>query len=135
MGVSRAVLILAAAVAPILSAWAGPVVRLGTAPIVFPHAPGERQTFWRGGEGDHDVWRHRRHDFIGAFAPIVGGEAVEPGPQAAPSPFVVAAPITVNVTFAPAAGPPWGWADGPKLIEIGRSGPPRGRLPLVIYGD
>ena len=58
-----------------------------------------------------------------------------PGLKSAPSPFVVSAPVFVNVTFAPAAGPQRGWTDGPKIIEIGRSAPPRGRLPLVIYGD
>jgi hypothetical protein len=39
------------------------------------------------------------------------------------------------VTFAPAGGPQREWSDGPKLIEIGRSAPPRGHLPLVVYGD
>jgi hypothetical protein len=77
--------------------------------------------------------RHR-HDFIGAVGPVVG-EAIEPGPEAAPSPFVVSAPITVNVTLAPTAGPPLEWTDGPKLIEIGRSAPQHRHLPLVVYGD
>jgi hypothetical protein len=39
------------------------------------------------------------------------------------------------VSFAPAVGPQRDWSDGPKLIEIGRRAPPRGRLPLVAYGD
>jgi hypothetical protein len=81
-----------------------------------------------GGDGDHDFWRHRL-DFV--------GEAVEPGPEPtqSPSPFGVSAPVFVNVSFAPAVGPQRDWSDGPKLIEIGRRAPPRGRLPLVAYGD
>ena len=138
MRISQAALIVALVAAPVVSAAAGPVFRLGSAPIVFPHAPGERQTFWRGGAGDHDFWRHHHRQ---VFAGLIGGgpvagAAVEPGPEPTPSPFVVAAPIFVNVTFAPAVGPQRGWTDdGPKLIEIGRSAPPRGHLPLVVYGD
>jgi len=137
MRVSQAALIAALVAAPVASAAAGPVVRLGPAPIVFPHGPGERHAFWRGGEGDHDFWRHHhRQAFVG---PIGGGvgEAVEPSqePAPSPSPFVVSAPVYVNVTFAPAIGPQREWTDGPKIIEIGRSAPPRGRLPLVVYGD
>jgi hypothetical protein len=114
----------ALAAASLTAAAAAPAVRsFSSAPVFQP---------WRG--GDRDVWRHRQHNFIGPVGLIVG-EAAEPGPEAAPSPFVVAAPVTVNVTLVPAAGPPSGWTDGPKLIEIGRSAPPRGRLPLVVYGD
>jgi len=125
MKVSLTISILAAAVvaAPVASAAAGP------APIVFPHGPGERHAFWRGEEGDHDFWRHRhRREFVGPTGSIVG-EAIEPGPEPAPSPFVVSAPVFVNVTLAPAVGPQRDWADGPKLIEIGRSA-----SPLAIRG-
>jgi hypothetical protein len=106
---------------------AAPVVRIVSGPPVF-HQP------WPGGER-HAFWRHR-HDFIGPVGPIVG-EAAEPEsePEEALSPFVVSAPVFVNVTLAPSAGPPPGWSAGPKLIEIGRSAPQRRPLPLVIYGD
>ncbi len=135
MRVWQAALIAALVAAPVASAAAGPVVRLGPAPIVFAHGPGERHAFWRDRDGDHDFWRHRhRQDFVGAVGPVVG-DTVEPGPETAPSPFVVSAPIFVNVTFAPAAGPQLDSTDGPRLIVIGRSAPPHGRLPLVIYGD
>ena len=134
MRVLQTVAILALAVAPV-AATAAPALVRPSAPIVWPHGHGERHVVWRGGEGDHDFWRHRhRQEFVGPVGPVVG-EAVEPEPEAALSPFVVAAPVTVNVTLVPAAGPPSGWTDGPKLIEIGRSAPPRGRLPLVVYGD
>jgi hypothetical protein len=132
MRIAQAALIAALVAATVASAAAGPAIRPG--PIVFPHGLGERPAFWRGGEGDHDLWRHRQRDFIGPVGPIVG-EAAEPGPGAAPSPFFVSTPVTVNVTLAPAGGPPPGWSDGPKLIEIGRSAPPPRRLPLVVYGD
>jgi hypothetical protein len=126
------------AAAPLLSATAAPGVRLLSGPAFHqPWPSGERDASWRTGDhaGDHDFWGHRhRHDFIGPVGPLVG-QASEPGPEAAPSPFVVAAPVYVNVTFAPAAGPQPGWTDGPKLIEIGQSAPPRRHLPLVIYGD
>ena len=131
MKVSLTISILAAAVvaAPVASAAAGP------APIVFPHGPGERHAFWRGEEGDHDFWRHRhRQEFVGLVGPVVG-EAAEPGPEAAPSPLVASAPLAVNVTVAPAGGPPPDWSDGPKLIEIGCSAPPHRHFPLVVYGD
>ena len=105
---------------------------------MLPPGPGERHAFWRGGEGDHDFWRHRHRQ---AFAGPIGGagEAIEPGPEPAPSPFVVAAPVFVNVTFAPAVEPQRDWTDGPKLIEIGRRMPPprpsaAGRLRRMIGG-
>jgi len=71
------------------------------------------------------------------------GEAAAFATEPTPSPFVVAAPVFVNVTFAPAVGPQrestvgpqQEWADGPKLIEIGRQAPRRGHLPLIVYGD
>lgn len=141
MRVLQAALTAALVVAPIASAAAGPVVRPGPAPILFPHGPGERHAFWRGaGQGDQDFWRHRHRqafgDALGVGALGGGvGEAVAPSPEPAPSPFVVSAPVFVNVTFAPAVGPQREWAGGPKLVEIGRSAPSRGRLPLVIYGD
>jgi hypothetical protein len=49
----------------------------------LPHGPGERHAFWRGGEGDHDFWRHRRHDGFNGFNGFLGGvgEAAEPGPE------------------------------------------------------
>jgi hypothetical protein len=135
MRVSQAALIAALVVAPVASAAAGPVVRLGPAPVVFAHGPGERHAFWRGEAGDHDFGRRRqRQAFFGPVGPIVG-ETVAPGPESTPSPFVVSAPVFVNVTFAPAVGPQGEWTDGPKLIEIGRSAPPHGHLPLVVYGE
>jgi len=125
---------LAVALAP--PAAAAPVVRIAPGPPVFhqPWPGGERHAFWRDHDGDHAFWRHR-HDFIGPVAPVFGA-AAEPGPEAAPSPLFVSAPVFVNVTFAPAAGPaPVESAPGPKIIEIGQSAPPRRPLPLVIYGD
>ncbi len=117
-------LAVALAAAPVAAA---PVVRIVSGPPGF-HQP------WPG--GDHDFWRWRRHNFIGPVGPIVG-EAAEPGPEQAPSALFLSAPVFVDVTLAPGAGPaaPVEWAPGPKLIEIGQSAPPRGRLPLVIYGD
>jgi hypothetical protein len=114
---------------------AAPVVRIVSGPPVFhqPWPGGERHAFWRDHDGDHAFWRHR-HDFIGPVGPIVD-EAAEPEPEEALSPFVVSAPVFVNVTLAPSAGPPPGWSAGPKLIEIGRIAPQRRPLPLVIYGD
>jgi hypothetical protein len=134
MRVLQTAAILALAVAPV-AATAAPLFVRPSAPIVWPHGPGARHVVWRGGEGDHDFWRHRhRQEFVG---PIDGGfgDAVELGPEPAPSPFVIAAPVTVNVTFAPAVGPPPDWSDGPKLIEIGGATPRHGRLPLIVYGD
>lgn len=104
-------------------------------PPVIPHGPGAPQALWRDHGGDHDGWRRgHRHDVFGLIGGF-GGEAIGPGPAPAPSPFVVAAPVFVNVTFGPAARPQPGSADGPKLIEIGRPAPSRGRLPLIVYGD
>jgi hypothetical protein len=134
MRVLQTAAILALAVAPV-AATAAPLFVRPSAPIVWPHGLGARHVVWRGGEGDHDFWRHRhRQEFVGPIGPVVG-EAVEPEPETALSPFVIAAPVTVNVTLAPAGGPPPDWSDGPKLIEIGRSAPPHGRLPLIVYGD
>ena len=135
MSVWQAALIAALVAAPVASAAAGPAVRLGPAPIVIPHGIGERHAFWRGGDGDHDFWRHHhRQVFVGPIGGVVS-EAVAPGPEPTPSPFVGAAPIFVNVTFTPAVGPRRDWTDGPKLIEIGRRAAPQGHLPLLIYGD
>ncbi len=115
-------LAVALAAAPVAAA---PVVRIVSGPPVF-HQP------WHG--GDHDFWRHRR-DFIGPVAPVFGATA-EPGPGEALSPLFLTAPLFVDITLAPGAGPaPVEWAPGPKIIEIGQSAPPRGHLPLVIYGD
>ena len=134
MRVLQTVAILALAAAPVAATAAPPFVR-PSAPIVWPHRPSARHVVWRGGEGDHDFWRHRhRQEFVGLVGPVVG-EAAEPGPEAAPSPLVVSAPLTVNVTVAPAGGPPPDWSDGPKLVEIGRSAPPHRHFPLVVYGD
>ena len=134
MRVLQTVAILALAAAPVAAPAAPPFVR-PSASIVWPHRPGARHVVWRGGEGDHDFWRHRhRQEFVGPVGPVVG-EAVEPEPEAALSPFVVAAPVTVNVTFAPAVGPQREWSDGPKLIEIGGKTLRHGYLPLIGYGD
>jgi len=116
----------ALAVAPLASADAAPVVRPFSPPVFHP---------WRDG-ADHDAWRHRHHDFIGAVGPIVDetpDSSLESTPT--PAPFVVAAPVFVDVTLAPAAGSQPGWTAGPKLIEIGRAAPRHEHLPLVIYGD
>jgi hypothetical protein len=126
MKVSLTISVVAAALA------AAPLASAAAAPVVRPLAPPPVFQPWHG--GDRDFGRRHRPDFIGAVGPLVG-EAAEPGPEAAPSPFVVFAPVTVNVTLAPGAGPPPGWSDGPKIIEIGRSVPPRRPLPLVVYGD
>jgi hypothetical protein len=143
MRVTLAALIAALIAAPVAAAASGPVVRLGPAPIIFSHGPGEHHAFWRGGDGGHDFGRHhRRHAFLGLGGPVAG-DTVEPGPEPTPSPFVISAPIFVNVTFetfAPAVEPQrdWSerdWSDGPKLIEIGRQMPLRRHLPLVVYGE
>jgi hypothetical protein len=136
MRVLQAVLILAVAAAPAAAAAAAPAVRPLSAPTVFqPWHGGERHAFWRDRYGDGDFGRRHRHDFIGPIG-LVGPEVDEAAePEEALSPFVVSAPVFVNVTLAPSAGPPPGWSAGPKLIEIGRSAPPRRPLPLVIYGD
>ena len=125
----RSLLVLAA-VAAVTAATLAPGA---AAPVVRTFSPPVFQT-WHGG-GDHDFWGHRhRRDFIGPVAPVFG-EAPQPGPATAPSPFVVSAPVFVNVTLGPAAEPPRGWTDGPKLIVIGRGAPQHGHLPLIIYGD
>jgi hypothetical protein len=128
----------AAALAAVpVAAKAAPSAARQFAPVVVLHGTGgERHAFWRGGDGDHDFWRrHHRHDFVGPVGPIVG-QIAEPGPEPTPSPFVVAAPVYVNVTFAPGAGPAaMEPIPGPKIIEIGRGAPQRGHLPLIIYGD
>ncbi len=116
-------LAVALAAAPVAAA---PVARIASGPPVFDQP-------WHG--GGHDFWRYRRHDFIGPVGAIVG-EAAEPGPEQAPSALFLSAPVFVDVTIAPAAGPaPVEWAPGPKIIEIGQIAPPRGHLPLLIYGD
>jgi hypothetical protein len=126
-------LAVALAAAPVAAA---PVVRIVSGPPVFhqPWPGGERHAFWRDHDGDHAFRRHR-HDFIGPVGPIVG-EAAEPESEAAPSPLFLSAPVFVDITLAPAAGPaPVESVGGPKIIEIGQSAPPRRPLPLVIYGD
>ena len=129
--------LVAALASALIAATAAPPAARPFAPVVVLHgAGGERHAFWRGGEGDHDFWRrHHHHDFVGPVGPIVG-PATEPGPEPTPSPFVVAAPVFVNVTFAPGGGPlaleP---IPGPKIIEIGRSMRAHRHLPLVVYGE
>ena len=72
MRVLQAVTILALAAAPVAATAAPPLVR-PSAPFVWPHGPGERHAVWRGGEGDHDFWRHRhRQEFVGPVGPVVG---------------------------------------------------------------
>lgn len=134
MRVSQIVLIAAVVAAPVASAVAGPVVRLGPAPMVFPHAPGPHQASWSHGDGDHDFGRrHHRRDFIGPIAPVF---SVTTESEAAPAPLFFSAPVFINITSGPAEGPALAdWPQGPKIIEIGQSDPPRGRLPLIIYGD
>jgi hypothetical protein len=135
MKVSATIVGLAAALAalPLAAATAAPAVRpLSAAPVLQPWRGGERHAFWRNDQRDGDFRRHP--DFLGSFCPVVD-EAGEPGPEAAPAPWFVSAPVAVNVTFAPAAGPTPGWSDGPKLIVIGRPSANRRRLPLVVYGD
>ena len=124
----------AASAATLASAAAGPGLRMvSRPPVLLPWHGGERHALWRNHEGDRDAWRRDRSDRSDLLGSV--GDATEPGPKAPPSPFVVAAPVTVNVTFAPAGGSPPDWSDGPKLIEIGRSAPPRRHFPLVVYGD
>jgi hypothetical protein len=134
MKVSLIISALAAALAaaPLASAAAAPGVRLVSPPHVFqPWHGGERGAVWRNREGERDAWRRDRGDFVGA----VGGED-EFGPEEAPSPLFLSAPIFVDVTLAPGAElAPAESAPGPKLIEIGRGAPRHGHLPLVIYGD
>lgn len=118
-----------------LPAAAAPGVRVVSPPHVFqPWHGGERRAVWRNREGDRDAWRRDRRDrgdFVGSV-----GEAAEPESEAAPSPLFLSAPVFVDVTLAPAAGPaPVESVGGPKIIEIGQSAPPRRPLPLVIYGD
>ncbi len=125
----------AAATAAVGSAAAAPGVRLVSPPhgFHFWHG-GERQAVWRNREGDRDAWRRDRRDrgdFVGSLG---GGD--ESGPEAAESAPFVSTPIFIDVTFAPAADPaPVERSPGPKIIEVGHSAPPRGRLPVVIYGD
>lgn len=123
-----------AALSPAAAA-AAPVARaLSAAPVLQPWHGGERPAFWRKDGGDGDFGRRRRPDFIGSVGPI-DSEAAGPEPAPAPAPWFVSAPVAVNVTFAPTAGPTPGWSDGPKLIVIGRASATRRRLPLVVYGD
>ena len=127
-------LAIALAVAPVA---ASPAVRIVRGPSVFhpPSPGGERHVFWRDHDGDHDFWRRHRREFVGPAGPIFGAPA-ETGPENSPSPFVVAAPVFVDVAVTPAAGPaPVEWTSVPKIIEIGHAEPPRGRMPLIIYGD
>jgi hypothetical protein len=130
------VLAVALAAAPLAWAAAAPGVRLVSPPHVFqPWHGGERHAFWRNGDGDRDFGRRHRRDFIGPVAPVFG-EAAEPGPDEAPSPLFLSAPVFIDITLAPGAGPaPVESVGGPKIIEIGQSAPPRRPLPLVIYGD
>ena len=118
---------------------AAPVARIVSGPPVFHHfwQGGERHALWRNREGDRYAWRrdHRDRRDGGNFAGSAG-EADEFGPEAAGSALFVSTPVFVDVTLAPAAGPaPVEWVPGPKIIEVGRSAPPRRPLPLVIYGD
>jgi len=126
-----------------------------------PHAFANRadEAFLRRGASDR-VWRSRAefgrdlrrgaadHDLAGRyywrrdFRDSVGGGCCDysTGPEivaAPPAVGFVSAPIVVNVAVVPAgAGDPVAATpDGPKIIEIGRPEPPRGRMPLVIYGD
>ena len=105
----------------------------------------QRHAFWRHDGGDGGFERHHHHGFFGPIGAFVAttDEAAPAAIEPTPSPFVVAAPVFVNVTFAPAggsqrestAGPQQEWVDGPRLIEIGRQAPRRGHLPLIVYGD
>ena len=136
MKVSLTVSLLAAALAaaPVAATAAPPLVRPFAPPVVLHGAGAESRAAWRDHGGDHDFWRHRRRGGFDGW--LAGGDqASELDPESAPAPFVVAAPVFVDVAFAPAAGPQPSWTGGPKLIEIGRGAPRHGRLPLVIYGD
>jgi hypothetical protein len=122
----------AATAAALGSAAAAPGVRLVSPPhgFHFWHG-GERQTVWRNREGERGDRRRNRGDFLDAL-----GGADESGSEEAGSALHVSTPVFVDVTFAPAADPaPVERASGPKIIEVGHSARPRGRLPLVIYGD
>ena len=135
MIVSRAVIALTALAAASVSALAAPAPH----PFFFPHAAGPRH----GGEfhlfgheiSRHEAWRHGDHFrgfAFGVIAPDYSASAAEP--EAVGSSIFVA-PVSVNISFAPAGDARPFWADGPRLIEITRPAGPRPPLPLVIYGD
>ena len=125
-------LAIALAVAPVA---ATPAVRIVRGPSVFhpPWPGGERHVFWRDQDGDHEFWRHRRAN---SSARPARSSASRPKPEPR---FAVAVRRRragfIDVTLTPAAGPPPEWTAGPKMIEIGHAEPPRGRMPLIIYGD
>jgi hypothetical protein len=161
MKVLQAASILALAATPISASAAPPFVHpFAPPPFIHPfavhHGGTPRPVFWRhaGGDGgferrhaggDGGFERRHHHGFFGPVGPVFAttGEAAPAAVGPAPSPYVVAAPVFVNVTFAPTVGaqrdsavaPQLDAADGPKLIEIGRPAPRHGRLPLIVYGD
>jgi len=141
MRVLQAVSILALAAAPIGASAAPPLIRPFAPPFVAPHAGAPRPIFWRHVGGDGGIERRHHHGFFGPIGPIVAttGEAAPLAIEPTPSPFVVAAPVFVSVTVGPqresTVEAQQGWADGPRLIEIGRQAPRHGRLPLIVYGD
>lgn len=130
MIVSRAVVVLTGLAASAVSALAAPAPH----PFFIAHAAAP----WHRGEFhlfQHDAWRRgdRFPGFaFGALAPDYPAGAAEP--EAVGSSIFVA-PVSVTVSFAPAADTRSYWADGPRLIEIVRPAGPRPPLPLVIYGD
>jgi hypothetical protein len=82
-----------------------------------------------------DAWRrgdHFRGFAGGALAPDYAASAFEPEVVGS---SIFVAPVSVTVSFAPAADARSYSPDGPRLIEIVRPAGPRPRLPLVIYGD
>jgi len=145
MRVLQAMLVVALGATPIGASAAPPLIRPFAAPLVTHAAGAPRHAFWRHDGGDGGFGRHHHHGFFGPIGAFVAttDEAAPLAAEPTPSPFVVAAPMFVNVTFAPAVGPQrestvgpqQEWADGPKLIEIGRQAPRRGHLPLIVYGD
>jgi hypothetical protein len=150
MRVLQATAILALAAAPISASAAPPFIHpFAPPPFVHPFAVHQggtpRPVFWRHAGGDGGFERRHHHRFFGPIGPVFAttGEATPTAFGSAPSPYVVAAPVFVNVTFAPTVGaqresavaPQLDAADGPKLIEIGRPAPRRGHLPLIVYGD
>jgi hypothetical protein len=141
-------LVAALAGAATASAVAAPGVRPILPPVFHAWHGGERRMVWRDHGGErHALWREadRRRDFRrdgrgNEYGGLDGGfygydEADDNGSEAAPSPLIVSAPISVSVTFDPASAAPSASTGGPKLIEVGRSAAPRRPLPRVVYGE
>ncbi|THD45276.1 MAG: hypothetical protein E7774_08405 [Bradyrhizobium sp.] len=138
MRIEQIVLVAALVAVPLAPALAGPMMRTAPRPIFVAHAPSLDHAAWRHndgfhGDGFHDFRRDRR-DFVGLGGAVFGA-APESGPDVATAPVVVSAPVFVSLTLSPGGAPATEESSGPRIIEIGKSEPPHGPLPLVIYGD